>query len=75
MSVVTTRSGRVVKKPVIYEPEECDFVDDYKDEEYDSDDNSDVESIVTSDSEEEDDDDTSSLDSFIVDDEEEEDCD
>ena len=42
----TTRSGRLVKKPDRYEPSEEELVDDYKDDEYDS------ESIVDSDEEE-----------------------
>ena len=37
-----SRSGRRIKKPVIYSPEE-ELVDDYKEDEYDSDDdNSDI---------------------------------
>jgi len=72
-AVTTTRSGRIVKKPVIYEPAESDLVDDYKDDEYESgDDEGDTDSIVT-DEDSSSDDDTSSLDSFLVD--EDEDCD
>lgn len=68
-----TRSGRKVKAPERWEPkEEC--VDDFRDDEYDSDDGSDVSSIVSYDSEEEEeeDDDGSDLEDFIVDDDEEE---
>ena len=70
----TSRYGRVIKKPVLYVPAEHDFVDDFKDEDYDSDDtldSSEVESIVTSGDEE---DSGSDLDDFI-DSDSEEDCD
>ena len=68
----TSRYGRVIKKPVLYVPAEKEFVDDFKDEEYDSDDtleSSEVESIITSG----DDDSGSDLDDFI--DSDESDCD
>lgn len=83
INIVVTRSGRTSKKPVRYEPEET-CLDDYSDdgEDYELDD-SDVESIRSSDSEESDDDDDSdgddngNLKGFIVDDsdEDDEDCD
>ena len=63
--VATTRSGRVVKKPVLYEPDElCD--DDYSDEDSDDD-------VDTSDCESESDDDedeSGNLKNFVVDDSE-----
>jgi hypothetical protein len=63
-----TRSGRVVKKPEIYTPDEV-VEDDFSESDYDSnDDCSDVESIRTDDeSGQEDEDD---LDGFIVPDDE-----
>jgi len=73
-SITTTRSGRIVKKPVIYEPEEVDLVDDYKNDDYETDDDgsmSETASIVSEGTSG--DDDTSSLDSFI--DDEDDDCD
>ena len=80
VKVTVTRSGRVSKPPVRYEPEEvCD--DDYSDDEYDSD--SDVDSILTSDdeseseSESDEEDENGNLKGFVVDESEEEesDCD
>jgi hypothetical protein len=66
----TTRSGRKVKKPERWEPqEEC--TDDFGADEYDSDDGSDVSSVVSYESDEEmsdEDDDGSDLEDFIVDD-------
>ena len=65
-----TRSGRVSKPPVRYEPVE-QVEDDYADDDYDSDE-SDVSSTVSSDEETEDDDDDSdadedgNLDGFVV---------
>ena len=64
-----TRSGRKVNKPARWEPqEEC--VDDFKDDEYDSDDGSDVSSVISYDSDEEEyeDDEDTDLEDFIVDD-------
>jgi len=62
--VATTRSGRVVKKPVLYEPAElCD--DDYSDE--DSDDDVDTSDCDT----ESDEDESGNLDNFVVDDSDE----
>lgn len=68
--MVSTRSGRIVKKPVFYEPEEV-VEDDFSDSDYDSDDTggSDCESIRT---EGEEDDNGSDLEDFIVDDDDEE---
>ena len=61
-----TRSGRTIKKPERWEPEE-EVMDDFGVDEYDSDDGSDVSSTISlSDDDEEDED----LDGFIVDDEE-----
>jgi len=69
----TTRSGRKIKKPERWEPqEEC--TDDFGAEEYDTDDDaSDVSSIISYDSIDttDEDEDDSDLDDFIVDD----DCD
>jgi len=68
--MVSTRSGRLIKKPKFYEPEET-VEDDFSDSDYNSDDTggSDCESIVTEDAEE---DDGSDLEGFIVGDDEEE---
>lgn len=74
--VCVTRSGRVVKKPIRYEPQEevCDDYDDESGSDFDSD--SDIESIQSgSDDESEiatDDDDAGSLADFVNDDDEEE---
>ena len=74
--VCVTRSGRVVKKPIRYEPQEevCDDYDDESGSDFDSD--SDIESIKSgSDDESEtatDDDDAGSLADFVNDDDEEE---
>lgn len=64
----TTRSGRSVKKPVKYEPDEVPL-DDFREDEYDSDDDSDNVSEVSI----SDDDAYDSDDSFI--DDEDEQCD
>lgn len=61
-----TRSGRVSKPPVRYEPVEV-VEDDYADDDYDEDE-SDVSSKISYDSEEEDDDDASSINEFVVED-------
>lgn len=70
--MITTRSGRVVKKPVLYEPPVEKMTDDYDTDEYDTDDE-------TSDLSEEDDESGSesgrsqgSLDEFIDDEDGEE---
>ena len=69
-----TRSGRVVKKPEFFTPDE-DVEDDYDESDYDSDDEcSEVESIRTEDESDYDgiDDEDDDLDGFIVPDEDEE---
>jgi len=68
-----TRSGRVVKKPKLYTPDEV-VEDDYNESDYDSDNEcSDVESIRTEDESDYDglDDEDDDLDGFIVSDEDE----
>ena len=68
-----TRSGRVVKKPTLYTPDEV-VEDDYNESDYDSDNEcSDVESIRTEDESDYDglDDEDDDLDGFIVSDEDE----
>ena len=69
-----TRSGRQIKKPEIYQPEETILEDDYAPEDHDSDLGSDIdtEDECYSDEESEDDDDEGSLKDFLVDDDEEE---
>jgi hypothetical protein len=73
-----TRSGRVSKPPVRYEPIE-QVEDDYAPEDYDSDESSDVSSEVSYDSSEEDPeddaDDEGNLDGFVVPDKSESDSD
>lgn len=68
-----TRTGRQIKKPDFYTPEETVLEDDYTVEEHDSDLGSeiDTEDEIYSDEESEDDDDVGSLEDFIVDDDEE----
>jgi len=53
----TTRSGRQIKKPVLFKPTEDDVVDDYADHEHDSDFDSDIDTEEEYDSDEEDSDD------------------
>lgn len=54
----TTRSGRVVKPPVRYEPVVESFEDDFSDSDYDDEsDEDDVDSIMTEDESDESDDD------------------
>jgi hypothetical protein len=70
----TTRSGRQVKKPVLYEPKEiCD--DDYEHDEDDDDEGEDIFSSDESESEsdEEDADENGNLKGFVVSDSDEED--
>ena len=71
-----TRSGRQIKKPQFYQPEETVLEDDYAPDEYDSDlgSNIDTEDEYESsdDDEDEDDEDEGSLKDFVIDDEEEE---
>lgn len=73
-----TRSGRVSKPPVRYEPVE-QVEDDYADEDYDSHESSDVSSEISYDSSEEDleedADDEGNLDGFVVPDKSESDSD
>jgi hypothetical protein len=68
-----TRTGRQIKKPDFYTPEETVLEDDYTVEEHDSDLGSDIdtEDEIYSDEESEDDDDVGSLEDFIVEDDEE----
>ena len=72
--VTTTRSGRVVKKPELFSPKEiCD--DDFKDDEYDSEDDSESEDEYDSEDEDEtheDADKNGNLKDFVVDDEDKE---
>jgi len=68
-----TRTGRQIKKPDFYAPEETVLEDDYTIEEHDSDIGSDIdtEEEIYSDEESEEDEDEGSLKDFIVDDDEE----
>jgi hypothetical protein len=69
-----TRTGRKIKKPELYTPEETVLEDDYTLEEHDSDLGSDLDTddeMYSDDDSEEDDDDDGSLKDFIVDDDEE----
>jgi hypothetical protein len=68
-----TRTGRQIKKPEFYTPEETVLEDDYTLEEHDSDLGSDIdtEDEIYSDEESEDEEDEGSLKDFIVDDDEE----
>jgi hypothetical protein len=68
-----TRTGRQIKKPDFYTPEETVLEDDYTIEEHDSDIGSDIdtEEEIYSDEESEEDEDDGSLKDFIVDDDEE----
>ena len=70
-----TRSGRQIKKPVFYQPEETVLEDDYATDEHDSDLGSDIdtdEEYSSEDDDEYDEDDEGSLKDFVVDDDEEE---
>lgn len=69
-----TRSGRQIKKPELYKPEETLLEDDYLPDEHDSDFDSDIdtEEEYYSDDDSEGDDDEGSLKDFVVDDESEE---
>ena len=73
-----TRSGRRITKPVRWEPVE-DVTDDFGADEYDTDDGSDISSVVSCDSDEgesgDESDDGSDLEDFIVDDDDEQACD
>jgi hypothetical protein len=59
-----TRSGRKIKKPEMFQPTETEFVDDFSPEEYDTDE----ESGMDTESESESESDVGSLEDFIVDD-------
>jgi hypothetical protein len=70
-----TRSGRQIKKPQFYQPEETVLEDDYAPDEYDSDLGSNIDTedeYESGDDEDEDDEDEGSLKDFVIDDEEEE---
>lgn len=75
-STTTTRSGRQIKKPVLFKPTEDVVVDDYADDEHDSDFDSDIDTEEEYDSEEdseydeddEDMDENGNLKDFVVDD-------
>ena len=69
-----TRSGRQIKKPELYKPEETVLEDDYLPDEHDSDFDSDIdtEEEYYSDDDSEGDDDEGSLKDFVEDDESEE---
>jgi hypothetical protein len=74
-----SRSGRVIKKPVLYEPTERPE-DDFKEDEYDEDDpdgeDDDFDDEEDDEDDEEDADDNGNLKGFVVEDEEDEsDCD
>ena len=68
-----TRTGRKIKKPELYTPEETVLEDDYTLEEHDSDLGSDLDTDdeMYSDDDSDEDDDDGSLKDFIVDDDEE----
>lgn len=69
-----TRTGRQIKKPKLYTPEETVLEDDYTVEEHDSDLGSDIDTddeMYSDEDSEEDDEDEGSLKDFIVDDDEE----
>tara|TARA_B110000483_G_C18000123_1_gene466957 strand:- start:580 stop:819 length:240 start_codon:yes stop_codon:yes gene_type:complete len=68
-----TRTGRKIKKPELYTPENTVLEDDYTLEEHDSDLGSDLDTDdeMYSDDDSEDDEDDESLKDFIVDDDEE----
>lgn len=68
-----TRSGRQIKKPEFYVPEETDLEDDYASDEHDSDIGSDIETEEEYESEDDseyDSEDEGSLKDFVVDDDE-----
>lgn len=69
-----TRSGRQIKKPDFYQPEETVLEDDYAPDEHDSDLGSDIdtEDEYESDDDDDDDDDEGSLKDFIADDDDDE---
>jgi hypothetical protein len=77
-TIYKSRSGRIIKKPDLYEPTERPD-DDFAEDEYDEDDNEDDEEDEDEDEDDEDNedaDDNGNLKGFVVEDEEEEsDCD
>lgn len=71
---MSTRSGRVVKKPAIFIPTETILDDDYCSDEYNTDVGSDLETdeeCLSDESDEDDADENGNLQDFVVDDEEE----
>jgi ribonuclease E len=77
MSSYTTRSGRVIKKPVLYEPQEIPE-DDFKPDEYDEDTETDDDDDIEDDDDDDDDEDADengNLKDFVVEDDEDEECD
>jgi len=71
-----TRSGRQIKKPVLFQPTETVLEDDYATDEHDTDIDSDIdtddeEEYSSEDEEEEDADENGNLKDFVVDDESE----
>jgi len=70
-----TRSGRQIKKPVLFQPTETVLEDDYATDEHDTDIDSDIdtedEEEYSSEDEEEDADENGNLKDFVVDDESE----
>jgi len=78
-TIYKSRSGRIIKKPDLYEPTERPD-DDFAEDEYDEDDNEDDEEDEEDEDDEDDDnedaDDNGNLKGFVVEEEEEEsDCD
>ena len=74
MAQTRTRTGRHIKKPERYTPEESVLEDDYTNVEYDSDDigsDLDTDEEIYSDEDSDDEEDEGSLQDFIVDDDEE----
>lgn len=70
MSTYTTRSGRAIKKPLLYEPDEK-IEDDFTDSDDDYDSESDVSDHDSDLSDDEDADDNGNLKGFVVDEDEE----
>tara|TARA_R100000908_G_scaffold46263_2_gene22599 strand:+ start:3587 stop:3835 length:249 start_codon:yes stop_codon:yes gene_type:complete len=75
--IVTTRSGRKIKKPTTFQPTETDLVDDYADDDHDTDfdselDTEDEEEFTSDEDDDEDEmDENGNLKDFVVDDESE----
>ena len=71
-----TRSGRVIKKPEIFQPTETLLEDDYGEDEHDTDFDYDIDTedeLYSDDDEYSDEDENGNLEGFVVDDEEDED--